>query len=35
VNQHLARALREGFDAAERRQIAAAIPLLERLANEL
>jgi hypothetical protein len=35
VNQHLGRALRDGFDAAERRQIAAVIPLLERLGNEL
>jgi DNA-binding MarR family transcriptional regulator len=35
IGEHMARALRHGFDADERRQIAAVIPLLERLSNEL
>jgi DNA-binding MarR family transcriptional regulator len=35
IGEHMARALRERFDATERRQLAAVIPLLERLANEL
>jgi DNA-binding MarR family transcriptional regulator len=35
VNQNMARALRDGFNATERRQLADAIPLLERLADEL
>jgi DNA-binding MarR family transcriptional regulator len=35
VNQRLTRALSDSFDADERRQIANAIPLLERLSEEL
>ena len=35
MNQHMTRAFTDGFTAAERRQLAAVIPLLERLASEL
>jgi DNA-binding MarR family transcriptional regulator len=35
VSERMTRALRHGFDAEERRQIAGVIPLLERLADEL
>jgi DNA-binding MarR family transcriptional regulator len=35
MNEHMTTAFRDGFDAAERRQLAAVIPLLERFANEL
>jgi DNA-binding MarR family transcriptional regulator len=35
ISEHMTRALRQGFDADERRQIAAVIPLLERLSDEL
>jgi hypothetical protein len=35
VNQRLARALADGFSGAERDQLAAALPLLERLADQL
>jgi hypothetical protein len=35
INEHVRRALSDGFDSAEQRQIAAVIPLLERFANEL
>ncbi len=35
VNEHMRRTLNDGFDATERAQIAAVIPLLERLADEL
>lgn len=35
ISEHITRALRQGFDADERRQIAAVIPLLERLSDEL
>jgi hypothetical protein len=33
--ERVARTLSDGFDATERAQIAAVIPLLERLADEL
>jgi DNA-binding MarR family transcriptional regulator len=35
INERVARTLSDGFDATERAQIAAVIPLLERLADEL
>lgn len=35
VNEHMRRTLGDRFDAAERAQIAAVIPLLERIADEL
>jgi DNA-binding MarR family transcriptional regulator len=35
VTDHLARVLGEAFDARERSQLAAAVPLLERLADRL
>ena len=35
IGEHMTRALSDGFNAAERRQIATVIPLLERLADEL
>lgn len=35
ISEHMTRALRQGFDADERRQITAVIPLLERLSDEL
>jgi DNA-binding MarR family transcriptional regulator len=35
VNEHMRRTLVDGFDATERAQIAAVIPLLERIADEL
>jgi DNA-binding MarR family transcriptional regulator len=35
ISERMSRALGHGFDAEERRQIAAVIPLLERLADEL
>lgn len=35
MNQRTTTAFRDGFDASERRQLAAVIPLLERFANEL
>jgi DNA-binding MarR family transcriptional regulator len=35
VNEHMRRTLSDGFDATERAQIAAVIPLLARLADEL
>jgi DNA-binding MarR family transcriptional regulator len=35
VNEHMRRTLSHRFDASERAQIAAVIPLLERLADEL
>ncbi len=35
VNEHMRRTLGDGFDARERAQIAAVIPLLERIADEL
>ncbi len=35
VNEHMRRILAHRFDASERAQIAAVIPLLERLADEL
>jgi DNA-binding MarR family transcriptional regulator len=35
ISAQMTRALTQAFDAEERRQIAAAVPLLERLADEL
>ena len=35
INEHMTRALTDSFDGTERRQIAAVIPLLDRLADEL
>lgn len=35
INRNVQRALSQSFTAAERRQLAAVIPLLERLADEL
>ncbi len=35
VTRHLIRALRDGFDSTDQEQIAAVLPLLERLANQL
>lgn len=35
VNEHMRRTLKDSFDAAERAQIAAVVPLLERLADDL
>jgi DNA-binding MarR family transcriptional regulator len=35
INEHMRRTLDDRFDATERAQIAAVIPLLERLANDL
>ena len=35
ISERMTRALRQGFDADEQRQIAAVIPLLERLSDEL
>jgi DNA-binding MarR family transcriptional regulator len=35
VNEHMRRTLNNSFDASERAQIAAVIPLLERIADEL
>jgi hypothetical protein len=35
MNERTTTAFRDGFDASERRQLAAVIPLLERFANEL
>jgi hypothetical protein len=35
INEHMKRTVSDGFDATERAQIAAVIPLLERLADEL
>lgn len=35
VNEHLRRTLKDSFDATERAQIAAVVPLLERLADDL
>jgi DNA-binding MarR family transcriptional regulator len=35
VNEHMRRTLNNSFDASERAQIAAVIPVLERIADEL
>jgi hypothetical protein len=35
VNEHIRRILSQRFDASERAQIVAVLPLLERLADEL
>lgn len=35
MNERMTTAFRDGFDAAERQQLAAVIPLLERFANAL
>jgi DNA-binding MarR family transcriptional regulator len=35
VNEHMRRTLMDGFDVSERAQIAAVVPLLERLADKL